>query len=95
MNFFQQMSDPCTSVAKKTVVTVVYSFSGVPRGCIFSKCRGDPLWSPCWAGTRHCPYPELLRRYPRFLPLVKRNAAKPQASEIVDSRTEENTDKIN
>jgi len=27
---------------------------------IFSKCRGVPLWSPSWAGTRRCPYPELL-----------------------------------
>ncbi len=30
---------------------------------IFSKCRGVPLWSPNWAGTRHCPYPGLLRGY--------------------------------
>jgi 4-amino-4-deoxy-L-arabinose transferase-like glycosyltransferase len=30
---------------------------------IFSKCRGVPLRSPCGAGARHCPYPELLRRY--------------------------------
>jgi hypothetical protein len=30
---------------------------------VFSKRRGAPSRAPCGTGARHCPYPELLRRY--------------------------------